>query len=95
LLSLPGSGAGSTGAGGAGVSEGFPGIVVGATPGGSPVGAGADLPGGSLSGPLMPHPTSATSAVQAMIAGMERRKMPDSVNGIFMRYGKVYHAEID
>jgi hypothetical protein len=76
------------------VSEGFPGIVAGATPGGSPVGAGADLPGGSLSGPLMPHPTSARSAVQAMIATMERRNMPNSVNDSFMRYTKVYHAEI-
>jgi hypothetical protein len=89
------SGAGSTGAGGAGVSGGFPGIVVGATPGGNPVGAGADFPGGSLSGPLMPHPTSARSAVQAMMAAMERRNMPNSVNCSFMRYAKVYHAEID
>jgi hypothetical protein len=93
-LSLLGSGAGSTGAGGAGVSEGFPGIVAGATPGGSPVGAGADFPAGSFSGPLMPHPTSARSVAQAMMAGIERRNMPNSVDGNFMQYAKVYHAEI-
>ena len=57
-------------------------VVVGGEPGGSPVGAGADLPGGSLSGPLMPHPAIASTAAQAMITTMERRNIPNTVYDI-------------
>ena len=79
---------------GAGVSEGLPGIVVGGAPGGSPVGAGADLPGGSFRGPLMPQPATASTAVQAMIAAMERRNIRNSVDDTFMQCAEVYHAEV-
>ena len=82
FLSLFSSGAGSIGAG---VSEGLPGIVVGGAPGGRPVGAGADLPGGSFRGPLIPQPATASTAAQAMIAAMERRNIRNSVDDTFMR----------
>jgi hypothetical protein len=60
-------------------------VVMGAAPGGRPVGSGADLPGGSLSGPLMPHPTTASTAAQAMIAAVERRNIRNSVDDTFMQ----------
>jgi hypothetical protein len=91
LLSLFSSGVGSTGAG---VSEGLPGIVVGGAPGGRPVGAGADLPGGSFKGPLMPQPATASTVAQAMIAAMERRNIRNSVDDTFMQCAEVYHAEV-
>ena len=66
--SLPSPGAGLSGAGGgsAGLSDI---VVVGVAPGGRPVGAGADLPGGSFKGPLIPHPGSASSESPHLVPG--------------------------
>jgi hypothetical protein len=58
-------------------------VVVGITPGGWPVGAGADWPGGSRNGPLTPHPEIVTKAAQAIIAVMERRNIGNTVHDIF------------
>lgn len=65
------------------MAEGLSGIVVvGGSPGGSPVGAGADAPGGSFNGPLIPHPAIASTAAQAMIAAMDRRNIRNTVYDI-------------
>jgi hypothetical protein len=55
------------------VSGDFGGSVVGGTaPGGSPVGAGAVAPGGSLNGPLMPQLASTNAPAQTIMAAMKR-----------------------
>src|SRR5262249_46773676 len=78
LFSLSSLGVGNSGdVTGAGVVVGD---SVGTVPGGVPVGAGADTPGGSRNGPLMPQPASAIALAQAMNTATERRNIRAVMN---------------